>query len=424
MTLPGFGGSAAPPMPEEGTSYAEQTWTRGAQDAVARLIEDEGLDRPVVVGHWVSATQVVLGLALERPDLLRGAIVISGVPKFVPTGSGMPELTTQQQRAMMVDHSFAPQWFRTVTRETWDDNNYLPGDYAIHPLRGLQLWKQAAEPPLPVWVRYLCEYWAYDATSELERLAVPVLILQPEFDSLYSRGPQRGNYMETFLHTAWEGVPERSELLTLRKIADSRVFIMDDQPEALNAAVREFVDGPAALAPAVARPDPAPRATAPAVARRDLWNGRIERSGNRYVLADSAVSLERPDSSWELEPVADEPPIVARMSDGGDTGQMTIQIQPVFGMALDTLVPMIDSRIAAKYSDFERLSTERTLIDGHDAYRVECRYVKEDGPEQASLVFTKLDDNHLLSFVYLAAPDDFDRLRSDFEAIERSIRLE
>src|SRR5688500_15672526 len=34
VTLPGFGGTAAPPMPSVGASYAEATWTRAAESAV------------------------------------------------------------------------------------------------------------------------------------------------------------------------------------------------------------------------------------------------------------------------------------------------------------------------------------------------------------------------------------------------------
>ena len=45
VTLPGFGGTPAPPMPPEKTSYGELSWIRGAQEAVVRLIEEEKLDQ-------------------------------------------------------------------------------------------------------------------------------------------------------------------------------------------------------------------------------------------------------------------------------------------------------------------------------------------------------------------------------------------
>ena len=49
VTLPGFGGTPAPPMPVAGTSYGGQTWTNGAVGGIKRLIVREALDRPVIV---------------------------------------------------------------------------------------------------------------------------------------------------------------------------------------------------------------------------------------------------------------------------------------------------------------------------------------------------------------------------------------
>src|SRR5262249_10352369 len=43
VTLAGFEGTAAPPMPAAGTSYGAQTWTRGAITAVTNLIAERKL---------------------------------------------------------------------------------------------------------------------------------------------------------------------------------------------------------------------------------------------------------------------------------------------------------------------------------------------------------------------------------------------
>jgi len=40
VTLPGFEGTPATPMPAPGTSYGDQTWTRSAAEAVSKLIRD------------------------------------------------------------------------------------------------------------------------------------------------------------------------------------------------------------------------------------------------------------------------------------------------------------------------------------------------------------------------------------------------
>lgn len=426
ITLPGFGGTAAPPMPPGKTSYGDQTWTRAAQHAVARRIEEEKLERPVVLGHWLNATQIALGLALERPDLVRAAIVVSGVPRFVPTGgSPVPEPKTPQQRAIMVDQYLAPNWFKTVTRATWDDNNFLPRDYAVHPLRALQLWQEAARPTLPVWIRYLCEAWAGDSNRDLARLEVPVLILEPKFDALYFEGPQMGDYMEAFLHRGWDGAAQQSDLITLQTIADSRVFVMDDQPAKLNESIARFVDrvGSGTRRPRPASPDGPRIEGAPTMQTPDFWGGTVERRDDRYTLVDAGVSIERPRDDWDLQAEVDKAPVVARMWDPLKKAQTLIQIQSDFGMTLDALVAMIESRYAAQFPKFRKLSSAETTLDGRAALQLDCVYERNGEMEQGRLIVTKLVDDFVLSVTFRASPEEFAGFQAQFAGIAGSVKL-
>jgi hypothetical protein len=132
-------------------------------------------------------------------------------------------------------------WFRTVTRETWDDNNFLPGDYAVNPVRGLRLWREAASPLLHVWVRYLCEFNAQDVAVEMDRLSVPTLILKPGLEGIKESPDQ--NYMQNYCHTGWEGSAEKNKNITLKTIPHSRVCLWFDQPEEVHKAVIDFLNG-------------------------------------------------------------------------------------------------------------------------------------------------------------------------------------
>ncbi len=237
VTLAGFGGTAAPPMPAEGVSYAEQTWIRAAQEGVGRLIVERRMERPVVVGHWISGTQVAMGLAKDNPDDIAAVVIISGIPKNITAGG--PTLNTPAERATYMDR-MAQVWFKTVTRDTWDDNNFYPHDYARDPVRALQLWRQAFEPTVPVWVRYMCEVWAQDSTHDLSGLTVPTLILIPGFDEDFYFVPGL-DYMRAFCQDTWEGVEAKSDMVTAKVIDGARVSIMDDQPEKLDQAIREFL---------------------------------------------------------------------------------------------------------------------------------------------------------------------------------------
>jgi pimeloyl-ACP methyl ester carboxylesterase len=423
VTLPGFGGTPAPPMPPARTSYGELSWTRSAQEAVARLIVEEELDRPVVVGHWLSATPIAMGLAVERPDLVRGAIVISGVPKFVPmSGTGMTEPGSLAQRVAMVDQYLAPQWFRTVTRATWDDNNFLPRDYAIHPLRGQQLWMEAAQPTLPVWIRYLCESWAQDSTSRLVELQVPVLILKPELDELYHQGPQMGDYLESFM-SGWDGAEKASHRIQVETIADSRVFIMDDQPQRLHEAVSRFVRGPAAEAVRVAVQRRAPRTMAAPAGGPGIWGGAVRRDGDRYVLTDAGVSLQGPDS-WEFEPLVQEAPLLARLRDPAGKSEVTVQVRSTMGMDLAALIPMVESGLAQQMQDYEHVQTAQDTLAGRHAYRMEFRYAQDGETMQTIVLVTMLDETQMISLTIKAPAGDIDAFRRAFDGIGRSLALE
>jgi len=240
VTLPGFGGTAAPPAPGKDVSFGSQTWTNGAVQAIEDLIRREKIERPILVGHWLGGTQVALRLALRHPKEIRAVILLAGSARFVPTDTTrMPKYPPLDQRVAAQDRYMGPRWFATVTRETWDDNNFLPGDYAINPVRGLRLWRQAVHPPLHVWVRYLCEFNAQDATVDLDKLAMPVLVAMPGV--VNDPNNPRDNYMYAYTHESWEGpVPENPGIRRVI-LPESRACPWFDQPERVDSAVDEFL---------------------------------------------------------------------------------------------------------------------------------------------------------------------------------------
>jgi|WetSurMetagenome_2_1015567.scaffolds.fasta_scaffold06711_5 pimeloyl-ACP methyl ester carboxylesterase len=240
VSLPGFGGTAAPPAPPEKTSLGEQTWTNGAIQAIEKLMEDERIQRPIIVGHWLTGTQIALRLALMHPDKIRGVVILAGAARLMATDSARAAMiNTLEKRIAVNDNFMAPKWFKTVTRETWDDNNFLPGDYAVNPVIGLRLWREAAAPKLHVWVRYLCEFNAQDISLDMPRIAVPTLILKPGLEGLYH--DPINNYMDNYCHKSWEGSVENNPLITLKTIPNARVCLWVDQPAEVKRAVVGFL---------------------------------------------------------------------------------------------------------------------------------------------------------------------------------------
>jgi pimeloyl-ACP methyl ester carboxylesterase len=242
VTLPGFGGTPAPPCPGEGTSFGEQTWTNGALGAIEKLIKDEGLQNPIIVGHWLTGTQLALRLAMKHPDHVKAVVILSGSTRMIVSDQRYaPYYSTPEKRVAAVDAFLAPRWFKTVTRETWDDNNFLPGDYAVNDVQGLRLWRTAASPRLHVWVRYLCEFNAQDISPEMSKVTVPTLILKPGLDGV-ARDPDR-SYMDNYCNKSWDGSVENNPKITVKTIPNSRVCLWFDQPEEVNKAVVGFLNG-------------------------------------------------------------------------------------------------------------------------------------------------------------------------------------
>lgn len=241
VTLPGFSGTAAPPMPAAGTSYGEATWTRAAEDAIVRLIESERLRKPIVVGHFIVSTQIALRLALDRPELVGGLVIVGGEPmRFVPSRRDSTGKTPmpRDERVSGVDNFMAPRWFKTVTKKTWLANNYAQPQYARDSTRAAELWRKSAGVPLPVMIRYLCEYYATDLSDELPRLGVETRVLVPEFSPEILADPKQ-SYVKQLFWDSWENVRGSSPRLRITRVPDSRIFVTDDRPDVVRDAIDE-----------------------------------------------------------------------------------------------------------------------------------------------------------------------------------------
>jgi len=240
VTLPGFGGTPPLAMPAEGSRLAETPWTRSAITAIEHLLDEQRIERVTIVAHWALATQIALRLALEHPERVEAVVVIGGPLKVYYDGSPGMMTWTAEQRAQFVE-AMAARWFKTVTRTTWDDNNFMSYDYAINPRRGLHLWRQAQAPSLAVWVRYLLEFYSFDLGPDLDELRVPTLVVQPGFDDPAYYVEEGRNYMRNLCLDSWRAATEASARLELVTIPGSRLFVMYDQPEELDRALAGFL---------------------------------------------------------------------------------------------------------------------------------------------------------------------------------------
>ena len=240
VTLPGFGETRPLPIPGDGSSFTDVPWTRSAIRAIEDLLTRERITRVTIVAHWALASQIALQLAIDHPDRVEAVVLVGGPLKSYYSGTpGMLEWTpTQRSRYVQ---GMGEKWFKTVTRRTWDDNNYMSYDYAVNPLRGLFLWREAQAPSLPVWIRYLLEFYAFDQTSQLKDLRVPTLVVQPAFDDAAHFVEAGRNYMRDLCVDSWRDARHASAKLEFVTVPQSRLFIMFDQPDVLDRTIADFL---------------------------------------------------------------------------------------------------------------------------------------------------------------------------------------
>lgn len=231
VSLAGYGGSSAPPMPQPGTSYAERTWLAGAQTGVAALIDEEGLDRPLVMALYSDAANVVTHLAAESPERVGGLLIMSAAAR-----TPLPDTVS---RAEVMDR-FAERWFKTVTEVMWPSGMFTPDYYANEPDVAERAWWEVLEPSLPTSIRYTVETWADDLVPLARTLTVPAIVLSPGFDEAFMSGPH-GEGMRTRFYGGWQAAVEAGAPIDHRIVPGARFLMWMDRPEAVAGALAELV---------------------------------------------------------------------------------------------------------------------------------------------------------------------------------------
>ncbi|HSR50452.1 MAG TPA: alpha/beta hydrolase [Acidobacteriota bacterium] len=236
VTLAGMGGTPAPPMPPEGTSYGERTWISGAVQALKELIEGEQLERPVIVGHFLEGTHVALEMALEQPESVGAVIIMGGSAKFA---NPQYENVTLEQRIGYYDSQMAPNWFKTVTLKTWNDNNFPASSYSNQPEVAESLYPKVSKGPLQIYIRYLLEFWSGDPSQHFGDIKVPVLVLMPTFSEEYKK-EMDAPWLDHYFVDSWKGTAGQP-LMKTEQVPDAHLFVWLDNPQVVDQAVKDFL---------------------------------------------------------------------------------------------------------------------------------------------------------------------------------------
>ena len=243
VTPPGLNGTPARPLPSETTSYGELTWTRRLELDVLDLISREKLKRPVIVAHGFPGSLVAHEIAVRHPEVLGGVIDVAVMPVLFfpsPRDPSFRKPATPGERVEYVNESWAQKWFKYVTPETWESNNYVAEMFTNDPGRAEQVRQQVETAPLQVKIRYLSEFMAADQTSDFARLNVPLLALIPGFNEKFLADPANRFYKMSF-QDAWGPLSKNSQVERI-SIPDARALILEDQPKLADEAIAAFAE--------------------------------------------------------------------------------------------------------------------------------------------------------------------------------------
>lgn len=238
VTIPGFGGTQAPPMPPDTENFRDLHWTKGVVKGIVDLIDKEKLDKPDILTCFTISEVIAIRLALDHPSKVGKVIIVSGMAKFTAVYPSF-EPRNLEARVGYIEKMLAVQWFKTVTTETWNKGNFAPATFCRDSVKAKAHWNMMSAVPIPVMVRYLCEHYCTDVSLEFKNLAVPLLVVLPGFPN---KVLSENNYLGPFFHFSWIGAMPSSPMIHIVALTDSHAFIMDDQPAKLNAVVRDFLD--------------------------------------------------------------------------------------------------------------------------------------------------------------------------------------
>lgn len=273
ITAAGYDGTAPPNVPEQLEAFENHDWTDGLVAGLVKLIEEEEIDHPIVVGHQKLGDHIVLRLGHEHSDLIRAVVVVAGDASwpFDPKTDGNPAPSVMDQ-ILYVRNNIGPA-YRGMNADQRIQHMIQLKDICNDATRAKELYSQQIQGPAYVDPRYFMEYLTTNLALELSSMKIPLLVVEPliefedifnqmlvKYESRYGKGSdwakrqlekrlsaQFGS-MEKARESmgrdyTWDSLRPSMPNLRLVYVRNSKTFIMEDQPDKLDALIAEFSEG-------------------------------------------------------------------------------------------------------------------------------------------------------------------------------------
>lgn len=199
-------------------------------EEIARYIEEEGLERPAVIGHSMGGT-IAMMLAARHPADVGKLMVVDMFPfmgaMFGPPGSSAEDVrpTADQMRTQML--AAPPGMSEGIIRQT------IAGMVRTEAARPA-IVQHSLDSNRRTVANAFHELIVTDLRPELANISAPLTalyVIPPQM-------PLTEEQYEGYMHASYENAPDAR----LIRIDDSYHFIMVDQPELFLAHVRMFLE--------------------------------------------------------------------------------------------------------------------------------------------------------------------------------------
>ncbi|WP_164118369.1 alpha/beta hydrolase [Sphingorhabdus sp. Alg239-R122] len=196
---------------------------------LADYIDDEIIpggkgEKPFVIGHSLGGF-TAMQLAAKYPGLVKRAMVVDSLPFFgMIFGAGATTETMQPQAAMLRDMIAAREEY-TADARTLQTMSITEEGRAL-----VAAWAADADPKAVA--HFMYDLMTTDMRGDMPGITVPVTMLYPLDESVMPAARVDAVYKAAFAG---------ADSVTLKRIDDSRHFIMLDRPETFAKAVEDFL---------------------------------------------------------------------------------------------------------------------------------------------------------------------------------------
>ena len=223
VTLPGMAGTAPPPLPDPPRS--DTPFLDNAAAAIALYIEENDLDRPIVIGHGTGGMVAML-TGVRTPELVGGVASITMAPAVPIARSALTEQQRAEQAFAIIRNRNAAMTESAVASalQTTYSNTLADG-----PLRDRVL-----DDASRCGVHVLSQYWPEVAFVDLiDEIAanesLPVLLCLPKL------GPFR-------FADQWHAIADAADAIMLVEFLASRSFCHYDEPDRFEASLQTLIE--------------------------------------------------------------------------------------------------------------------------------------------------------------------------------------